>query len=225
MGLSVWEKLLVAAFKLEEEGSKRFSAEDLVVSAWSLFPDTFGLAGHLDSGGSRKYPDSNRVFAEVMGSKPLRKRGYLEKTGSKMYGLTETGRELGRSLVSRSKSGITEKISLSRESVDETKRLLATRAYKKYVEGGIDSVTFYDGCMFWGITPHSRAVEFEGKTANVERVITDAVDAVGEGGAAFTHGQEDVSASDLDALLKLHRSMVEKFDTEIAVIKSRRDER
>lgn len=66
---SILEKLLIAAFELEEKGHKPFSAEDIVVASWQKFPDAFGLAGYQD-----RYPDSNRVFAEIMGSKPIRKK-------------------------------------------------------------------------------------------------------------------------------------------------------
>src|SRR5918911_2824096 len=99
--LSVSEKLLLAAYDLEENSRRPFSAEDLVVSAWRKFPDTFGLAGYRGGDGELSYPDSNRVFAEIMGSKPIRKRGLLTKVGSKMYSLTEAGRDHARLLLNR----------------------------------------------------------------------------------------------------------------------------
>jgi hypothetical protein len=92
--LSVSEKLLLAAHTLEQQGKQLFSAEDLVVAAWRAFPLTFGLRGHADAAGTPAHPDSNRVFAEIMGSKPIRKKGLLVKTGTKMYSLTESGRLL-----------------------------------------------------------------------------------------------------------------------------------
>src|SRR2546426_1543885 len=83
--LSVPDKLLLAAYHLEETGRRPFSAEDLVVAAWRQFPDTFSLAGYRGSDdGQLLYPDSNRVFAEIMGTKPIRKRGLLIKVGNKM---------------------------------------------------------------------------------------------------------------------------------------------
>ena len=72
---------MIAAIDLEESGKRPFTAEDFVVNAWKNFPDAFGLSGHLDESGNRKYPDSNRVYAETMGSKPIRKKGFLEKVG------------------------------------------------------------------------------------------------------------------------------------------------
>src|SRR4030042_287505 len=95
-GPSIQNKLLVAAYALEAEGRLRFSAEDLVVIAWKMYPEAFGLAGYNDNQGRPIYPNSNRVYAEIMGSKPLRKNGWLRKVGSKIYQLTEAGRSKAR---------------------------------------------------------------------------------------------------------------------------------
>src|SRR5687768_4031917 len=91
--VTVHEKLLLAAAGLEDEGKSTFTAEDLVVAAWKLDPETFGLSGHTDESGRPAYPNSNRVFVEIMGSKPIRKQGLLAKSGTKTFRLTETGRQ------------------------------------------------------------------------------------------------------------------------------------
>ena len=98
---NIIEKLLLSAYELELDGKKPFTAEDLVVSSWQNFPDAFGLQGYRDSEGNLLHPDSNRVFAEIMGSKPIRKRGLLIKVGVKQYQLTEAGEELARLLKGR----------------------------------------------------------------------------------------------------------------------------
>ena len=93
-GLTVHEKLLLAAADLDAEGKPRFSAEDLVVAAWRRDPEAFGLAGYPDEETGRpRFPNSNRVFAEIMGSKPIRKQGLLMKAGTKMFAITEAGRQ------------------------------------------------------------------------------------------------------------------------------------
>src|ERR1700682_1820790 len=45
---TVPEKILLAAFQLEEEGKSPFSAEDLIVSSWKKFPKTLGLKGYAE---------------------------------------------------------------------------------------------------------------------------------------------------------------------------------
>src|SRR5207248_3215404 len=79
---TVPEKILLAAFELEEQGQSPFSAESLVVAAWQKFPKTFGLKGYSDV-----YPDSNKVLASIMGVKGLAHRGWLVKMGQKLYAM------------------------------------------------------------------------------------------------------------------------------------------
>ena len=87
--LTVPEKLLLAALKAREV-RKTFSAEDLIVEAWRMFPDTFGLAGYSD-----RYPDSNRVLTNIMGTKGMRGKRWLRKVGempSALGGAPRSGR-------------------------------------------------------------------------------------------------------------------------------------
>src|ERR1700689_3173266 len=91
---TVPEKILLAAFQLEEQGQSPFSAEALVVAAWQKFPRTFGLKGYSDL-----YPDSNKVLTSIMGEKGLARRGWLVKMGQKLYNLTRDGREVVRTLL------------------------------------------------------------------------------------------------------------------------------
>ena len=125
--LTVSDKLLIASFKLEQKGKSPFSAEDLVVSAWKNFPDTFGLRGYRDNNGKLNYPDSNRVFAEIMGSKPIRKKGYLMKVGTKTYKLTESGREYAKFLHKQVDKPAPEKAALPREIETQLKLLFDSR--------------------------------------------------------------------------------------------------
>src|SRR5262249_24715347 len=84
---TVPEKILLAAHQLEKDGQSPFSAEALIVAAWSKFPRTFGLKGYAD-----QYPDSNKVLSSIMGEKGLAKRGWHSKMGQKLYALTREGR-------------------------------------------------------------------------------------------------------------------------------------
>src|ERR1700733_5140009 len=83
--LTVPQKLLLAALEARKK-SATFTAEDLIVQAWKLYPDTFGLSGYGDL-----YPDSNRVLTNIMGTKGMRGKGWLRKVGEKQYRLTSAG--------------------------------------------------------------------------------------------------------------------------------------
>ena len=178
--LTVPEKLLLAACELEEKGLRPFSAEQLVVTAWRKFPDTFGLAGYRGETGQLSHPDSNRVFAEIMGSKPIRKRGMLEKVGSKMYQVTEAGHGHAQSLLNRGERLPIQKASLPREVARELKRLLESKGVEKVKSNRNDDLTFYDACAFWRISPRSSAIELEGRLANLEGVIESALKSCSE---------------------------------------------
>jgi len=222
---SVSEKLLLAAFYLEEGGRSPFSAEDLVVAAWKQFPDVFGLTGYPDAQGNLMYPNSNRVFAEIMGSKPIRNRGLLVKVGDKMYQLTESGREHARLLLNRRDGAPVEKAGLAREIQHELERLLTCKATDKYKNGRSADLTFHDACGFWGTSARSSAIGFEGRLANLLRLIEDVRKAIKERTVVFEHGGKVFSTHDLDTLLGLHHEMLKRFEEDIQFIRKRKDER
>lgn len=223
--LTVAEKLILAAADLESAGTSAFSAEDLVVRAWELFPDTFGLAGYNDEAGLPRFPDSNRVFSEIMGSKPIRKRGLLQKVGTKKYSLTQSGRDFAGMLATRG-TDAPEKAGLSRGSKQDLRRLLGSRAFEKYRDGREDEITFYDACAFWGISPRSSAMNLAARTEHVRAMVETANTSLrGKNEKLLKHGGQVLSKKDLENLEDLQTFMQERFKEELAVISARTDER
>jgi hypothetical protein len=222
--LRVYEKLLLAAADLERSGKSPFSAEDLVVSAWHRDPETFGLSGYTDENGRPLYPNSNRVFAEIMGSsKPIRKQGLISKSGTKMFHLTEPGRQRAAVLRSESGDGAAAKATFSRETRHELQKILASRAVTKYQDGRLDDITFHDASSLWGISARSSGNHFRSQVANVEGVLTAAAEAAANRPIVLEHGSQEYSGDDIQGLLELHRFLLERFEPEIAVIVKRRD--
>lgn len=225
-GLNIADKLLISSLEIESSGKKQFSAEDLVVSAWKLFPNAFGLKGYLDSEGMTIYPDSNRVYAEIMGSKPLRKRGFLQKVGNKMYCLTEAGRIRAMSVSGTREDVDLEKFSLARENVDYLRRLFESKACQKARLGNLEDVSFFDACGFWGISPGSGAKELWSKFARLEAVLNAAKGALGKRSMASSkHGAVPYTIEDINGLFLLHESLQKKFTEDIETINKRNDER
>ena len=230
VGLSVCDKLLLAAYGLEASGRSPFTAEDLVVAAWQRFPSAFGLSGYLDAQGKPAYPDSNRVFAEVMGSKPIRKRGLLVKVGRKMYSLTESGRDLaarlspdaGHDQGSDVQGG---KLGVGRDVRAEIVRLLSSRAVSKVKEGRTDALTFHDACLFWGINPATSAIELQGKLANVQGTLDAAERELTAGARHLKHGGEAITGDRLGLLQRTHQALLAAFEDEIKTIRLRTDQR
>lgn len=174
--ITVHEKLLLAAAQLEEDGKSPFTAEDLVVAAWRLDPETFGLSGYVDELGRPAYPNSNRIFAEIMGSKPIRKQGLLAKSGTKTFRLTESGRQRVQDLRSKSDNSIGQdtsdgKVAFGRDTSRKLQKLLGARAVEKVRTGRGDEITFTDASSFWGINARSTAMTFQARLGDVEGVL------------------------------------------------------
>ncbi len=231
MSLTVCDKLLMAAFDLDSGEEESFTAEDLVVAAWRRFPRAFGLRGHNDDQGMPLYPDSNRVFAEIMGSKPIRKRGYLVKVGQKVYSLTVSGREMALRLCNSSSAESPEsdtqggKATLSRRILAKLDRLLGSRAVLRVQMGQEGRITFHDACMFWSITPGSTSIELEGRLANLESVIKHAEEAIKSGASELRTGSDDLSNSTPELLRKVHKTLLERFPQELDTIRQRATQR
>lgn len=217
---SIVEKLLVAALELEKSGHKPFSAEDIVVASWKRFPDAFGLAGYQD-----QYPDSNRVFAEIMGSKPIRKKGYLIKVGEKMYQLTDSGRQYAERLIGNSPKQGVEKAFFSREIKKELKRYFESRALLKYKENRASEITFHDLCALFGISPRSTYIELEGKLSNFCNIIKRSQEMARKKPFSFEHGGKEYNLADIEILIDLKEFLLKKFENDLNIIRQRRDER
>jgi hypothetical protein len=220
--LSIHDKLLIIALSIEESGKSPFSAEDLVVEAWKKYPEPFGLAGYNDKDGKPLYPNSNRVLAEIMGSKPLRKNGLVRKVGSKIYQLTEAGRSRAKSLVAVPSEGEPTKWALSREHVAFILRLFESKAASKFREGQKEDISFFEACGFWGISAASDAKQLWSRFAEIDSILKSAGDAFrGKKEVSMRHGAEAFSINDLRALMELHCFLRERFKTEISHIEGR----
>jgi hypothetical protein len=224
-GLSVAEKLLMAAITLDAGERRTFTAEDLVVAAWTSFPETFGLRGHLDDHGNPMYPDSNRVFMEIMGPKPLRQRGLIEKVGNKRYRVTEAGRQRASETRDADRLPGAAKAAVDRNVLEDFRRFVAARATTKFREGRSDEITFHDACSFWGISPRSTARELRSRLAHFDAVVEAVRHAVGSQDFTLEHGGVSFSAKDVEALMDLSGQLRERFEAELAIIMKRKDER
>jgi hypothetical protein len=211
------DKLLVAAAKLHQEGKDQFSAEELVVMSWKMFPDAFGLKGF-------QHPDSNRVFAEIMGSKPIRKRGYLEKIGTKLYRLTDLGKSTSVVLSADDTSG-TRKIGSDRKSTVWIRKLLTNNAVIKFGGDREGDITFSDACSFLSITPGSSAIELEGRIRNITGLIGLLEQEMSKGDTVFVHGGKPITREDWTAISSTLELVLEKFSKQFDTIRKRTDER
>ena len=225
--LTVPEKLLLAALEARKK-SATFTAEDLVVHAWRLYPDTFGLSGY-----SELYPDSNRVLTNIMGTKGMRGKGWLRKVGEKLYRLTSAALKDGEELLSQDADAVDQqqaqylRAELDRGSLAALDRLVSTGASRKIISQTAEKITFHDACGFWDITARSNANTLNARLASTTVILDRAKDIMnvkGEtAGLKLSHG--NITRDDIRRLIEMHQEMQTMFRTELDFIRKRTDER
>ena len=215
--LSITDRILLAASDLQQKKGA-FSAEDLVVQAWRLFPNYFGLQGYAE-----EYPDSNRVLTKIMGiQSTIRKKGFLEKVGTKRYRLTEVGR-LRAIELSASDDRSVRLSALSRNLVAVLRRMLTSRALVKFSQG--EDLNFSDVCSFWNISPRSTAQQLSVRREEANKAIEVALKQSSHGLLILPGENWEISTEDIESLRKLSDFIEIKFRQDLSVIRSRLDER
>jgi hypothetical protein len=216
---TVPEKILLAAFELEEQGQSPFSAEALIVAAWQKFPRTFGLKGYADL-----YPDSNKVLTSIMGEKGLARKGWLVKMGQKLYSLTREGRGAVKGLGGEAPRRITEPVAAAAKlTKDQEKFLLSlfnSTAVQKYQEGLKPELTFADALKFWGLSENihgsaldTRLDKLRSTVAEVETVVTGADMVLSNG--------RSVSLADVNLLSRVDEYLMERFSRHLTLLRNR----
>lgn len=83
---TVRELILLAASDVAERHAGLVPVGSLVVRAWEIAPERFGLPGH-----EREHPHSSRVLAKLSGTDGLLALGWLDVTGPSSWKLTTRG--------------------------------------------------------------------------------------------------------------------------------------
>jgi hypothetical protein len=151
-------------------GTTRLSAyEEIVVRAWKLFPQEFGLRGYVDH-----YPDASDLHKPLYG--PLKRDGYV-RVQNKKFGLTEHGlavaERLGRS---GSEAGDT-RGRVRRDEYIEIERLSKKPAVALVQEGQAQELLDTDLYDFFGVTVRTKPADFAGRVTTVDQANDAAVDA------------------------------------------------
>jgi hypothetical protein len=214
---TVPEKILLAAFSLEDTGQSPFSAEALIVAAWQKYPRTFGLKGYADL-----YPDSNKVLASIMGVKGLARRGWLSKVGQKLYSLTREGRQVVRRLLQDGDQPVaaTEPVKPSRDQDRQLQTLFAATAVEKFLDGRKAELTFADACRFWGITENLHGEALNARLDHLRAFLADLERQVGLASATLSNGRS-ISADDLGQLCDVHAYLEERFSRHLNLLRHR----
>lgn len=149
-------------------GTTRVCAyEDIVVQAWKMWPEEFGLRGHV-----HEYPDSSDLHKPLYG--PLKREG-LVRSSNKRFGLTERGLATVERLRRGPQTDAVERGRLQRDEKAEILRLADRPAVRMLPnpEELLDT-DLYD---FYGVTVRTKSGEFAGRLKVVDAAIDAAVTA------------------------------------------------
>ncbi|MCS7168237.1 MAG: hypothetical protein RMI91_04890 [Gemmatales bacterium] len=214
--LTLPEMILLAAWKLEQQGHSPFSAEDLIVAAWKEFPKAFGLRGYAE-----QYPDANRVLSAIMGERGLAKRGWLAKVGQKLYSLSRDGQRIAKRILEGQEPEEETPASsrLPREQQKLLLHMLDAAAVDKFVTGQTFDLTFADACKFWDLGEQTTGEAVDRKLQAVEKLLDTAQELATKHGLIIQ--QREITDSDIELLRKVHRHLKERFSRHLMLLRSR----
>lgn len=213
---TVPEKILLAAFQLEEEGKSPFSAEDLIVASWKRFPKTLGLKGYAEL-----YPDSNKVLSSIMGVKGLVRRQWLDKKGQKLYSLNREGAHIVRKLQQGDEAPDVDAGSrLSREHDKLLLHLLSAVVVRKYDDDRRNELTFGEACRFWGINENTHGELLDSRMTRFRTTLGEIDRQLAHGSKDLTNGRS-ISDEDLDRLIEVHDYLEDRFSRHLNLLRTR----
>lgn len=213
--LTVSQKIILAAYHLEEQGNSPFSAEALIVASWTESPKTFGLKGFVE-----KYPDANRVLACIMGERGLARRGWLVKMGQKLYTLSRQGREEAKRVLAGDESPMPKRRALAQIKVpkdleQQLTGLLNSRVVRLFKTGMKREITYKDACNFWGLADSIHGPALDETVAKIPSLL-EQVEKLLIGESVELSDGMVASAEELKTLGAVHRFLQEQFSRHLA---------
>lgn len=218
--LTVSQKIILAAHRLEEQGQTPFTSEALTVASWKESKQTFGLKGYAE-----EYPDNNRVLACIMGERGLAKRGWLVKVGPKLYSLSKQGKEEARRVLAGDESPAPRRralaqIKVPRDLENQLKALLLSTAVSRYQQGMKRDINFKDACKFWGLPESAQGDAVDQHLKRVPDLLHQVEQLLIGETVELSDGQS-VPQDKLRMLDSVHRFLKEQFTRHLSQMRER----
>lgn len=159
------EKILRAIFEVAGGTTRVCAYEDIVVQAWKMWPEEFGLRGYV-----HEHPDSSDLHKPLYG--PLKREGLVRSTNKK-FGLTDRGLAAVERLRSGSERRLAERGRLERDEKAEILRLADRPAVRMLPNP--DELLDTDLYDFYGVTVRTKPAEFAGRLKTVDAAIDAAI--------------------------------------------------
>ena len=218
--LTVSQKIILAAHRLEEQGQTPFTSEALTVASWKESPQTFGLKGFID-----QYPDANRVLACIMGERGLVRRGWMHKVGPKLYNLSKQGKDEARRVLAGDDSPMPKRralaqIKLPKDVERQLQDVMLSTAYRRFKEKMLREITFKDASKFWGLPDSAIGDGVDEALSKVPKLI-DKVEQLLIGDSVELSDGQHVSQAELNSLKAAHRYLTEQFTRHLSQMRER----
>jgi hypothetical protein len=179
-------KILEALYALSPDGPRLVTYEEIVVKAWELYPDDFGLRGYSD-----RFPDASDIHVPLY--KELKSAGLVATgpTRQKKFKLTNAGWDLAATLSSHETTdGEAATGRMSRSGSQELLHLVRATATRLYLAGQADDILDTDFFAFYRTSVRAPARDFESRLAQTRRALDEAV-------ATDTPGVHDIVVVDM----------------------------
>ena len=163
--------MILVAMSVVSDGTTRLCAyEDIVVRAWQLFPQEFGLRGYVDL-----YPDASDLHKPLYG--PLKRDGYV-RVQNKKFGLTDSGLAVAQQITQPPADEFPEgKGRVRRDQLIEIEKLCKKAAVGLVQQGPSEELLDTDLDDFYSVTVRTKPADFAGRIATVDRAIDAALGA------------------------------------------------
>jgi hypothetical protein len=161
------QMILLAMRKVAGDATRLCAYEDIVVQAWKLFPQEFGLRGYAD-----KYPDSSDLHKPLYGS--LKREGYV-RVQNKKFGLTDSGLAAAERLRHPADERIPELGRVGRDQRIEIERLAKKASVALLEQAKADELVDTDLYDFYGVTVRTKPADFAGRITAVDAAVDAAV--------------------------------------------------
>lgn len=218
--LSAPDKILITAARIDTEELSSVSLETLVICCWQDNPTDFGINGYAD-----QYPDTNKVICYLSGLRGLVAHGLLERTGSKCYRITETGRGRVKQLQSGERIKRKQKNKpriLTLEQQEFIEKALCSGAYHKWQCGIFESTELKDATSFWMIDS-IRGEQLPEQLSRFAVTLSQMEGILKSTGELTTASGMVISLMDVQKILGIHKLLLERYKKHLQILSKRKD--
>jgi len=187
------EKILQAIYEVSGQTTRACAYEDIVVQAWKMWPEEFGLRGYVN-----EHPDSSDLHKPLYG--PMKRDG-LVRSANKKFSLTPAGLEAAERLRG---GGIAGRGRLTRQQKDEVLRIANQRLVDLINDGEEPLDT--DLYEFYTVTVRTAPADFKGRITTVDAAIDSALE----------HKDPSIEPEKVIAVAKARDALLDKFADFIA---------